>query len=196
EERLRTLGEMELRKRINAVVTYEADIVDLENVPGLENKKIRFGDTIRIKDTKFNPPLYVEARVFNVKRDVFNKANKTVQLGDFVEYTEEEVQAIWKLLQQQIQQKISAVQAEQMIEEYAEPKKVESPTPPPIDSEGDNPIWIDTSREPHVPHVVEQGQWVKVAPTEAEEVNAYNKSEIDTITSRSEEHTSELQSRE
>src|SRR5690606_645151 len=108
EERLRTLGEMELHKRINAVVTYEAEILDLENVPGLENKKIRFGDTIRIKDTKFNPPLYVEARVFNVKRDVFNKANKTVRLGDFVEYTEEEVQAIWKLLQQQIQQKISA----------------------------------------------------------------------------------------
>src|SRR5690606_203779 len=89
EERLRTLGEMELRKRINAVVTYEAEIIDLENVPGLENKKIRFGDTIRIKDTKFNPPLYVEARVFNVKRDVFDRSKKTVQLGDYVEYTEE-----------------------------------------------------------------------------------------------------------
>lgn len=187
QERLETLGNMELNKRINAVVTYEADIVDLENVPGLENKKIRFGDTIRIKDMKFNPPLYVEARVFNVKRDVFNKANKTVQLGDFVEYTEEEVQAIWKLLQQQIQQKISAAQAEQIIEEYAEPKKVESPTPPPIVSEGDNPIWIDTSKDPHVPHIVEQGQWVKVVPTEAEEVNAYNKSEIDTITSELED---------
>src|SRR5690606_19534740 len=35
EERLRTLGEMELRKRINAVVTYEAEIIDLENVPGM-----------------------------------------------------------------------------------------------------------------------------------------------------------------
>src|SRR5690606_14066783 len=110
EERLRTLGEMELRKRINAVVTYEAEILDLENVPGLENKKIRFGDTIRIKDTKFNPPLYLEARVFNVKRDVFNKANKTVQLGDFVEYTEEEVQAIWKQLQAEIRKKISLAQ--------------------------------------------------------------------------------------
>src|SRR5690606_9317431 len=163
EERLRTLGEMELRKRINAVVTYEADIVDLENVPGLENKKIRFGDTIRIKDTKFNPPLYVEARVFNVKRDVFDRSKKTVQLGDYVEYTEEEVRAIWKQLQQQIQQKISAVQAEQMIEEYAEPKKVESPTPPPI-IEGVNPIWVDTSQEPYIPYVadVENNEWVRL----------------------------------
>src|SRR5690606_12533163 len=50
--------------------------------------------------------------------------------------------------------------------------KVESPTPPPIDPEGDNPIWIDTSKVPHVPHVVEQGQWVKISPTEAQEVGA------------------------
>src|SRR5699024_3504355 len=48
-----------LNKRINTQVTYEATIIDLENVPGMENKKIRFGDTIRIKDTKFNPPLYL-----------------------------------------------------------------------------------------------------------------------------------------
>src|SRR5690606_36829486 len=171
EERLRTLGEMELRKRINAVVIYEAEIIDLENVPGLENKKIRFGDTIRIKDTKFNPPLYLEARIFNVKRDVFDLSKKTVQLGDFVEYTEEEVQAIWKQLQQQIQQKISAVQAEQMIEEYEERKKVESSTPPPI-IEGVNPIWVDTSKTPHVPHVVIANEWVKMSPTEAQEVGA------------------------
>src|SRR5690606_11655606 len=60
--------------------------------------------------------------------------------------------------------KISAVQAEQMIEEYAEPKKVESPTPPPIDSEGDNPIWIDTSQEPYIPYVadIENNEWIRM----------------------------------
>ncbi|MBO1006018.1 phage tail spike protein, partial [Pseudogracilibacillus auburnensis] len=104
---LRTYTQTELNKRINAIVTYEADIVDLENVPGLENKKIRFGDTIRIKDLHFNPPLYLEARIFNQKRNVFDKSVKIVELGDFIEYTEEEVKAIWKLLQEQIQNKIT-----------------------------------------------------------------------------------------
>src|SRR5690606_22881579 len=51
-----------------------------------------------------------------------------------------------------------------MIEEYAEPKKVESSTPPPIDPESDNPIWVDTSQEPYIPYVadVENNEWVRM----------------------------------
>lgn len=112
-EQLTQYTRTELNKRINAVVSYQSEIVDLENVPGLENKKIRFADTIRIKDTKFVPPLYLEARIFNQKRDVFVKSNKRVELGDYVEYTQEEVQAIWKTLQQQIRNKISAAELEE-----------------------------------------------------------------------------------
>ena len=117
-EELRQYTRTELNKRINAAVEYEAEIVDLENVPGLENKVIRFADTIRIKDKKFNPPLYVEARVHTQERDVFTRANKRVRLGDFVEYTQEEVQAIWRRLQEQIRQKIGEAE----LEAYAEPK--------------------------------------------------------------------------
>src|SRR5699024_2678661 len=65
-----------LDKRINEQVTYEAKIVDLENVPGMENKKIRFGDTIRIKDEKFNPPLYLEARIFEQTRSITSNAKR------------------------------------------------------------------------------------------------------------------------
>src|SRR5690606_38169522 len=107
EERLRQLTRMELDKRINMSVEYRADISDLENVPGMENKKIRLGDTIRIKDTKFNPALYLEARIHTQERDIFNRASKRVELGDFEEFTEEEVRAIWRQLQEQIRQKIS-----------------------------------------------------------------------------------------
>lgn len=106
-EELRQYGRTELNKRIESVVTYECDIVDLENVPGMENKKIRFGDTIRIKDEKFNPPLYVEARVFEQQRDIFTKANKHVKLGDFTEFTEEEVTNIRRQLQAQINARVS-----------------------------------------------------------------------------------------
>ncbi len=96
-----------LNKRINTQITYETTIVDLEEVPGMENKKIRFGDTIKIKDTSFNPPLYLEARVFEQSRSIKSKAKKDIKLGDFIEYTEEEVNVIWEQLKKQIQNRIS-----------------------------------------------------------------------------------------
>src|SRR5690625_1775291 len=137
-----------LDKRINTQVTHETTILDLEEVPGMENKKIRYGDTIRIKDTHFNTPLYLEDRVFEMERSIKNKAKKYIKLGDYIEYTEEEVHAIWMQLRNEIRKRVSVAQ----LEEYAEPKKIESDTPPEI-KDGENPIWVDTSRTPHVSHV-------------------------------------------
>ncbi|MFA8439292.1 phage tail spike protein [Pueribacillus sp. YX66] len=173
---LRQYTRTELNKRINAVVTYECSVVDLENVPGLEGQKIRFGDTIRIKDEKFNPPLYLEARVFEQERSIKSQAKKDIKLGDFIEYTEEEVYAIWRQLQREVKKRITAAE----LREYAEPKKIESETPPPI-KEGENPIWVDTSGDVKVPHVVIGNEWVKMTPTTAEEVDAYTKQQTDDI---------------
>ncbi|WP_200416278.1 phage tail spike protein [Virgibacillus salexigens] len=174
KSRLRELTENELEKRVNEVVEYEGDIADLEHVPGMENKKIRFGDTIKIKDTKFNPPLYLEARVHTQDRSIRDKSKKKVTLGDYIEYTEEEVNAIWQSLQDEIRKKIGIDQ----LREYAEPKKIESDTPPDI-KEGENPIWVDTSRNPRVSYVANSGEWMKMTPTTPEEVNAYNKQQVD-----------------
>lgn len=176
EAELRQYTQTELNKRINAVVTYECSVVDLENVPGMESKQIRFGDTIKIKDTKFNPPLYIEARVFEQNRSIKSKAKKDIKLGDFVEYAEEDVRAIWRQLQEQIRKKISIAD----LRAYAEPKKIESDTPPPI-REGENPIWVDTSGDIKVPHVVVGDEWVKMTPTTAEEVDAYTKQQTNEI---------------
>src|SRR5690625_2081806 len=107
EEEARQYTRTALDKRINTQVTYEADIIDLEHVPGMQNKKIRFGDTIRIKDEKFNPPLYLEARVFEQQRSIKDKSHKIVKLGDFVEFTEDEIHDIWNQLREQIRDKIS-----------------------------------------------------------------------------------------
>lgn len=96
-----------LDKRINTQVTYETTIVDLEEVAGHENKKIRFGDTIRIKDEKFNPPLYLEARVFEINRSIKSKAKKDIKLGDYIEYTEEEVNTLWEQLKKEIQDRLA-----------------------------------------------------------------------------------------
>ncbi|MBP1950303.1 phage tail spike protein [Virgibacillus litoralis] len=104
--KLTTLTESELEKRVNEVVEYESDIADLEHVPGMENKKIRFGDTIKIKDTKFSPPLYLEARVHTQDRSITDKSKKKVVLGDYTEYTEEDVMALWRNLRKQVAFKI------------------------------------------------------------------------------------------
>lgn len=107
EEEAKQYTRTALNKRINTQVTFETTIVDLENVPGMENKKIRFGDTIKIKDTKFNPPLYLEARVFEQDRSIKSKAKKGIKLGDYIEHTEEEVNVIWKQFQAEIRRRLA-----------------------------------------------------------------------------------------
>lgn len=163
-----------LNKRINEQVKYETTIIDLENVPGMENKKIRFGDPIRIKDTEFNPPLYLEARVFEQNRSIKSQSKKDIKLGDYQEFTEEEVNIMWTMLRREIRKKIDI----DTLQEYAEPKKIESDTPPPI-KDGENPIWIDTSKTPKVSHVVIAGKWQKMTPTTPAEVDAYTKQQVD-----------------
>lgn len=106
KERLETLGRTELNKRINALVTWEINVIDLEHVPGMQNKKIRYGDTIRVKDTTFNPPFYVEARIFKQRRNIFDPASKEVTLGDFREYTVEEVRSNWETIREELEKKI------------------------------------------------------------------------------------------
>lgn len=106
EERLYTLGRTELDKRINKVISYEIGIVDLEHVPGLHNKKIRLGDTIRVKDTTFNPPLFVEARIYKQNRDIFNPSSKRVELGDYTEYTVEEIMENWESIRRELERKV------------------------------------------------------------------------------------------
>lgn len=171
---LRQYTQTELNKRINSVVSYEINFLDLEHILGHENKKIRFGDTIRIKDTMYNPPLYVQARIFEMKRNPITEAEKEYVLGDFVEFTEDDVKSIYRLLKRDLAKKAGI----DLLLNYAEPKKVESDTAPEI-KEGENPIWVDTSKLPHVAHVVNSGVWVKMTPTTPAEVDAYTKQQVD-----------------
>src|SRR5690625_1652045 len=106
EEEARRYTRTALDKRINTQVTYETTVLDLEEVPGLENKQIRFGDTIRIKDTHFNPPLYLEARVFEIERSIKSKAKKNIKLGDYIEYTEDEVHETWRQYVDEIRKRL------------------------------------------------------------------------------------------
>ncbi|WP_259417658.1 phage tail spike protein [Bacillus toyonensis] len=63
KSRLKQLTEAELKKRIDSSTSYEVSAVALEKVFGLSHESVRKGDTVRIKDTGFSPPLFLEARL-------------------------------------------------------------------------------------------------------------------------------------
>lgn len=63
KQRLKQLTEAELKKRIDSSTSYEVSAVALEKVFGLSHESVRKGDTVRIKDTGFSPPLFLEARL-------------------------------------------------------------------------------------------------------------------------------------
>jgi hypothetical protein len=142
EERLTQLGEAELKKRITAAVEYEAEGASLDHIFGYDHEVVHLGDSAKIKDEKFNPPMYLDSRVIFVDRSIFDKSKKKYKLGEVIEYKKEDVFRVWKDLQ----------------ELYAT-KVVKSPTPPEGKS---NIIWIKTGGTVEIAHTwnPEIREWV------------------------------------
>jgi phage minor structural protein len=107
-ERLTELGETELKKRINTTVEYEANAASIEHIFGFEHEKVRLGDTNRIKDTSWMPPLYLDARVIAVERSISDKSQKKFILGDFIEHKEEDVMKAFRLLKSLVAKKAAS----------------------------------------------------------------------------------------
>lgn len=74
----------ELKKSNKIAYTYEADVAFMESVLGYEFMKVQEGDTIRITDTTFDPPLYLESRVLKKNSSVSKKDEGSVELGEYV----------------------------------------------------------------------------------------------------------------
>lgn len=87
-QRLTSLGVAELNKRIMGAIEYEVEQATLDSILGLEHEKVVFADTLRIKDSHYVPPLFLEARVNEVERPLLDESEKKYKLGDFVEYSE------------------------------------------------------------------------------------------------------------
>lgn len=85
EARLRSLGQAELKKRINASVRYEVDAVAYPDM--------RLGETVRVKDEGYNPPLYLEARIRETEEDPKTWDLLTFKVGDFIEHKKEDLEA-------------------------------------------------------------------------------------------------------
>lgn len=151
-ERLTSLGQTELQKRINSQIEYEITQAVLETIKGYEHEKVRYGDTVRIKDLHYKPALYMEARVISVERDLVDPSNTVYILGEFIEYAQRDVLAEFDDFKKNMRIRI-----------------IKQPTPP---QGAYNVLWVDTSRPVHVLHTWDGVQWRKVTPTEASEVGA------------------------
>lgn len=116
-ERLTTLGTAELKKRIDAVVEYTIDAAVFPD------DEVNLGDTLRIKDEGFTPPLYAESRAIQVKEPISGEVHqKTYTVGEVVELKEEDVLSTFRNLQRLYKFKI-----------------IRQPDPPPVQKQA---IWI------------------------------------------------------
>ncbi|PEI98431.1 phage tail spike protein [Bacillus toyonensis] len=85
KQRLKQLTEAELKKRINSSTLYEVDAVALERVFGLSHEAVHKGDTVRIKDTGFSPPLFLEARLIAADECDTDPSKDKYIFGDYRE---------------------------------------------------------------------------------------------------------------
>ncbi|WP_248892222.1 phage tail spike protein [Bacillus methanolicus] len=150
-----------LKNYINSAVKYEVDAVVLERITGLEHEKIRNGMTIRIKDEKFNPPLYLEARVLETERSYTAKDQDKFVLGNY-----REVEVVKDPTIAKIQSKL--FRNENAWSSSA--RVIRSATPP----EDTHAIWIDITKNPEVPmtYDFDTQTWKKASPTVAQEIGA------------------------
>jgi phage minor structural protein len=102
---LKTLTENELKKRIDSIVSYECEAVSIEHIKGFSHEKIRVGQTVRIKDDYYQPPLYVEGRIQAVEREHSTKMIKSFVIGSFIEYNKRDLEKQVKTLKTLIAQK-------------------------------------------------------------------------------------------
>jgi phage minor structural protein len=169
-EKLLELTQEELNRRISHQSEYVATIATLADVLDVDAEDLQFGDVIRIKDEEFNPPIYLEARVHEMKESIKVYGDSTVTLGDFTEFSEDEVKSILKRLQASLADKISNAELVAAIESVESAKRLTQPTPP----DDLTAIWVDNSDRPLITKIYIDAVegWVPIMPATAEEIGA------------------------
>jgi phage minor structural protein len=150
-----------LKRHIESVVQYKVTGASLEKVFDLNHEKVRKGDTVRIKDTGFTPPLYLEARVLEIFRYDDPGKEDEFLLGNYKELKIKPNQILLEIQKQLFRNErkwSSAV------------RKVRSTLPP----QDQTVIWIDTTEVPNIVRTYNESEsaWEKASPTVAAEVGA------------------------
>ncbi|MEH7457718.1 phage tail spike protein [Bacillus sp. JJ1127] len=128
-KRLKTLMEMELKKRINTSISYEVEAEAIGRVFGLAHELVNEGDTVRIKDTGFTPRLYLEARVIAGDESFKDPEQDKYVYGDYHEIVDpnEELRKLYNRILTVLGDKANKDVLEQL-EKLAEESKTASET--------------------------------------------------------------------
>lgn len=74
-----------LQKHKDPIPVYEIDAIMIDELFG--TTKVRIGDTISAFDMTFNPPILIEARVFEMEKSFTDPTQNKIVLGDYKELT-------------------------------------------------------------------------------------------------------------
>lgn len=182
ESRLKALGENELDKIKTASVTYEISSVDIDYLHQHESTSI--GDTIRVKDTDFNPPLYLEADVIGEEYDLLGKES-VYSFGKVIRYREEDLTQFFRQRLQEIRNKLNdditnlntqLQETAEYTEKYYEQKIVKQPEPPtnPVD----DMLWYDTSNpDVAVLRRYRNGEWHNQTASDVQQLGGMTREE-------------------
>ncbi|XVL11088.1 phage tail spike protein [Staphylococcus xylosus] len=182
ESRLKALGENELDKIKTASVTYEISSLDIDYLHQHESTSI--GDTIRVKDTDFNPPLYLEAEVIGEEYDLLGKES-VYSFGKVIRYNEEDLTQFFRQRLQEIREKLNdditnlntqLQETAEYTEKYYEQKIVKQPEPPtnPVD----DMLWYDTSNpDVAVLRRYRNGEWHNQTASDVQQLGGMTREE-------------------
>lgn len=144
--------------------TFDISGLVLERLTGYEHKRRELGDTIPVIVKKFNPPLFLQARIIEIERDYSDPTGKNDNfvLGDY--------KRVFTNNQPNIQ-RIESILLENAENWSSSTRYVRSDSPPADQSV----IWIDTSKNDapfEIMKIWDGSAWVKQGATAAAEVGA------------------------
>ncbi|TRL69761.1 phage tail spike protein [Staphylococcus haemolyticus] len=182
-DRLKTLARTELNKRKSATVSYEISTFDIEKQ--FPHEVIRFGDTVRIKNSDFVPSLYAESEVIGFTHDLISD-DIVYTFGNVVEYAEDDLLKYFKGKLNEINQKLNdnitnintivndAVAGEL---EYYE-RKIFKGTEPPENPQNDM-LWYDTSNpDVAVLRRYWNGKWITQTADDVEKIGGLRREQV------------------
>lgn len=182
ESRLKALGENELNKIKTASVTYEISSLDIDYLYQHETTSI--GDTIRVKDEDFNPPLYLEAEVIGEEYDLLGKES-VYTFGKVIRYSEEDLTQFFRQRLQEIREKLNDditnlnTQLQETVEnadKYYEQKIIKQPEPP--ENPVDDVLWYDTSNpDVAVLRRYRNGEWHNQTASDVQQLGGMTREE-------------------
>ncbi|PTK82004.1 hypothetical protein BUZ25_02125 [Staphylococcus haemolyticus] len=182
-DRLKALARTELNKRKSATVSYEISTFDIEKQ--FPHEVIRFGDTVRIKNSDFVPSLYAESEVIGFTHDLISD-DVVYTFGNVVEYAEDDLFKYFKGKLNEINQKLNdnitnintivndAVAGEL---EYYE-RKIFKGTEPPENPQNDT-LWYDTSNsDVAVLRRYWNGEWITQTADDVEKIGGLRREQV------------------